>query len=136
MADAAVLEFVESRAYRVIEINNVLARRIVPDETFARVSGCRKVADTQRREWSRVVSEGFSENMPVSEETADLMGATCNGAQCRRLAAAQQQGCDVAMASVLPGSASHRNYERAGFELVYIRMSFERQFYSASGDEA
>jgi len=40
------------------------------------------------------------------------------------------------MVSVLPGSASHRNYERAGFELIYIRMSFERQFHSASGDEA
>ena len=33
----------------------------------------------------------------------------------RRLAAGQQQSCDWAMAFVLPGSPSHRNYERAGF---------------------
>ena len=45
-----------------------------------------------------------------------------------RLAAAQQQGCDLAMACVLPGSGSHRNYERAGFQLVYMRVNLTREF--------
>ena len=46
----------------------------------------------------------------------------------RRLAAAQQQGCDLAMATVLPGSGSHRNYERAGFQLIYMRVNLMREF--------
>ena len=37
-------------------------------------------------------------------------------------------GCDVACAAVLPGSASHRNYERAGFRLVYMRVIVMRDF--------
>ena len=39
-----------------------------------------------------------------------------------RLREATAMGCDLASASVLPGSASHRNYERAGFQLVYSRI--------------
>ncbi len=45
-----------------------------------------------------------------------------------RLSAAQQQGCQLAMGSVLPGSQSHRNYERAGFQLVYMRVNLIREF--------
>ena len=45
-----------------------------------------------------------------------------------RLAAAQQQGSDLAMASVLPGSGSNRNYERAGFQLIYMRVNLMREF--------
>jgi GNAT superfamily N-acetyltransferase len=44
-----------------------------------------------------------------------------------RLAAAQQTGCDLAVASVLPGSGSHRNYERAGFRLLYLRVTLSNQ---------
>jgi len=32
------------------------------------------------------------------------------------------------MVSVLPGSGSHRNYERAGFELIYMRVNLMREF--------
>ena len=32
-------------------------------------------------------------------------------------------GCDLATASTLPGSASQRNYERLGFEVVYTRIT-------------
>lgn len=39
-----------------------------------------------------------------------------------RLERAAQLGCDLATASVLPGSVSNRNYERAGFQLVYARI--------------
>ena len=45
-----------------------------------------------------------------------------------RLAIAQRNGCDLAMATVLPGSASHRNYERAAFQLVYMRVNLSREF--------
>ncbi len=40
-----------------------------------------------------------------------------------RLRDAAAAGCDVAAASVLPGSGSHRNYERAGFRLFYMRVN-------------
>ncbi len=43
-----------------------------------------------------------------------------------RLARAARAGCDLAMACVLPGSASHRNYERAGFRLAYMRVNVRR----------
>ena len=33
------------------------------------------------------------------------------------------QGCDMATASTLPGSVSQRNYERAGFEVVYTKVT-------------
>jgi GNAT superfamily N-acetyltransferase len=45
-----------------------------------------------------------------------------------RLAHARDLGCDLAMASVLPGSTSHRNYERAGFQLVYMRVNVARKW--------
>lgn len=44
-----------------------------------------------------------------------------------RLASAREQGCELAIASVLPGSQSHRNYERAGFALLYARVSLVRE---------
>jgi hypothetical protein len=43
-----------------------------------------------------------------------------------RLERAAQLGCDLATASVQPGGISHRNYERAGFELVYARVMVGR----------
>ena len=43
-----------------------------------------------------------------------------------RIARAARAGCDLAMACVLPGSGSHRNYERAGFELNYMRVNVKR----------
>ena len=41
-----------------------------------------------------------------------------------RLNGASAQGCDMAAACTLPGSASQRNYERFGFEVVYTRVTF------------
>ena len=40
-----------------------------------------------------------------------------------RLNEAAAQGCDMAMASTLPGSGSQRNYERLGFEVVYTKVT-------------
>jgi GNAT superfamily N-acetyltransferase len=45
-----------------------------------------------------------------------------------RLALARDRGCDLAMASVIPGSVSNRNYERAGFRLVYMRVNVIREW--------
>lgn len=45
-----------------------------------------------------------------------------------RLAIAHRNECDLAAVSVLPGSSSHRNYERAGFQLIYMRVNLSREF--------
>jgi hypothetical protein len=43
-----------------------------------------------------------------------------------RLNQAAVDGCDLAVATVLPGSGSHRNYARAGFSLLYMRVVLTR----------
>ena len=40
-----------------------------------------------------------------------------------RLNEAMARGCDLATAGTQPGSASQRNYERMGFEVVYTRIT-------------
>lgn len=45
-----------------------------------------------------------------------------------RLAHAAARGANLAMVCVLPGSISHRNYERAGFQLVYTRANLMRSW--------
>lgn len=42
-----------------------------------------------------------------------------------RLNEAVAQGCDTATASTLPGSASQRNYERLGFEVLYTKVTMK-----------
>ena len=171
LADPSVIAFVQSRPYRIIEFNNVMVRRIERDEVFDPAAGPRLISKAEMPLWSRVVSEGFSEQMPVVQEMADVMAALGSESQCWlaggeqpvagaamgirdgvalfygdatlplarrqgwqsafircRLAAAQQQECDLAMACVLPGSGSHRNYERAGFQLIYMRVNLMREF--------
>jgi GNAT superfamily N-acetyltransferase len=41
----------------------------------------------------------------------------------RRLEDAAEAGCDVAIVTTLPGSDSHRNVARRGFELMYTKIS-------------
>jgi len=43
-----------------------------------------------------------------------------------RLAQAVAAGCELALVATLPGSASARNVERAGFRVAYTRASFVR----------
>ncbi len=171
MADSSVIAFVQSRPYRVIEFNNVLARKIDREETLQRSPGIRSATGGELPIWARVVAEGFSENIPPNDEAVDSMAATCAAGQCwlaglsepiggagmgthhgvalfygdsillsargrgwqtaliaERLKAARQQACDLAMVSVLPGSGSHRNYVRAGFQLIYMRVNLKRDF--------
>lgn len=40
-----------------------------------------------------------------------------------RLSLAAQAGCDLAVADTQPGSPSQRNYERAGFQVVYTKVT-------------
>ncbi|HZS57096.1 MAG TPA: hypothetical protein VFA65_22020 [Bryobacteraceae bacterium] len=171
MADPSVVAFIQSKPYRVIEFNNVLARRITPDEQIATDARVRIVEPDQSDKFSRLILRGFSESMPFSEEMVQTMSATLGpsrrwmagdsepeagaamGLQSgvalfygdatlvagrrkgwqqklihSRLAAAQREGCDLAIVSVLPGSGSHRNYERAGFQLIYMRVNLMREF--------
>jgi GNAT superfamily N-acetyltransferase len=173
LADVSVIAFVESRPYRIVEFNNVLARRIEPAEEFAPAVGVHAVAEDDAALWGRVVSEGFAEYMPVTEEMVQMMTTAGKASQCwlgwdkhgscpvagaainiqngvavfsgdaslvsarrkgwqaalirARLAAAQEQGCELGMVTVLPGSTSHRNYERAGFQLIYMRLNLMRE---------
>src|SRR5579884_954594 len=43
-----------------------------------------------------------------------------------RLAHAARLGCDLATASTAPGSASQRNYERAGLRVVYTKLNMQK----------
>jgi hypothetical protein len=171
LADPSVIGFVQGRPYRVVEFNNVLARRLDPDEQFEPTPGVRTIGPEEITMWARVVSEGFSEHMAPSDETVNLIASTCMIGECllggddapaagaammvqqniafltadavlvsarrqgwqtssirARLKAAQRIGCEMAMTSVLPGSVSHRNYERAGFQLVYMRVNVTRDW--------
>ena len=75
--------------------------------------------------------------MNVHEGAAGLAGdCTLEGFRNRglqselilhRMIDARARGCDLAMACVLPGSSSHRNYERAGFRLAYMRVNVRRE---------
>ena len=44
----------------------------------------------------------------------------------QRLNYAVSKGCDLAMVTTLPGSVSHRNVEKQGFQVVYARTKFTR----------
>jgi GNAT superfamily N-acetyltransferase len=45
-----------------------------------------------------------------------------------RLAHAATLGCDLATAATAPGSGSQRNYERAGFRVVYTKLNMQRDW--------
>jgi GNAT superfamily N-acetyltransferase len=45
-----------------------------------------------------------------------------------RLAHAVSSGCDLAVATTLPGTISQRNYERCGFQVLYTKMNMQRDF--------
>lgn len=170
LAETSVIAFVQSRPYRLAELNNVMARRIAPDEEFENYSEVRAADPDEADKVARLMLRGFSEYVPFTEEmvvtmiatfapmriwlagevepqAAGAMGmaggvalfsgdATIPEARGRglhlklirtRLLAAQRDGCDLAVASVLPGSVSHRNYERAGFQLIYMRVNLLRE---------
>lgn len=72
----------------------------------------------------------------ADQQLAELYGAATaakfrkHGGQslliAARLAWALEQGCDLATTTTQPGSSSQRNYERAGFRVVYSRSKVVR----------
>jgi GNAT superfamily N-acetyltransferase len=171
MADQSVIRYVQSNPYRVVEFNNVLARRIEPAEHFEVLPAIRPVHPEDLHRWAAIVAAGFSEGAPPDEEMTGTIAGSCGESICfeagegeplagaamgiqgsvalfygdatlppgrrqgwqsalirARLAAVVDRACDLAMASVLPGSGSHRNYERAGFQLIYMRVNLTREF--------
>jgi GNAT superfamily N-acetyltransferase len=50
----------------------------------------------------------------------------------RRLADAAGEGCELALVTTLPGSSSHRNVRRRGFELLYTKTSMKRSWAPAA----
>lgn len=167
LADVSVLAFLQRRAYRVAEFNNLMVRSIAMEDRFEHDPQAWEIGESDTGGWANVVCRGFSEYMPVSDEAVRMMRAGCAASRCwasgsdgqmdaaaamgiqngvalfygdatlpearrrgrqlgligARLAAARESGCDIAMASVLPGSVSHRNYERSGFGLLYMRVN-------------
>ncbi len=175
MAHASVVHFIETRGYRIVEFNNVMARRITSGEVFPLETGglyVGRAGDINAALWIEVVAKGFLECQNPPSDFLDMFAGTPLVADCflaceemlpvggagmfvhdgvaalfgdatvpyarrrgiqmalihARLEAAARAGCNVAMASVLPGSGSHRNYERAGFQLVYMRVNVSRHF--------
>jgi GNAT superfamily N-acetyltransferase len=76
-------------------------------------------------------------SMCIGEGLAQLCGAATlpehrrRGVQtavlAMRLADAAQRGCDLAVVTTLPGSKSHQNAQRHGFEVLYTRAVLVRE---------
>lgn len=174
LADESVLRFVQNRPYRIIELNNILARGVTNHQPMLTNSGIsvRRAERHEQPAWSHVIARGFSglDDPPEAftkllsgmsgpsaaflgyrgEELAGgaamgwtdgvasffgdatLMSARGHGLQSAminaRLAHAADLGCDLAISAVVPGSGSHRNYLRAGFQLVYMRVNLIREW--------
>jgi GNAT superfamily N-acetyltransferase len=75
---------------------------------------------------------GLQQGIALLYGDATLVAARGQGTQQalirRRLSMAREAGCEWAMATVIPGSGSHRNYERCGFELFYMRVNVKREW--------
>src|SRR5271165_5114071 len=77
MADESVISYVQGNPYRVIEFNNVLARRIGPAERFEVLPTIRPVAAEDLHRWAAVVAAGFSEGAPPNEEMTATIAGSC-----------------------------------------------------------
>lgn len=84
--------------------------------------------------------------LSVCERVALLAGASTipearqRGAQRAlleaRLVYAAAHGCDIAMMGALPGSASQRNAERAGFRIAYTRIKWQLPGRASAGSSS
>jgi GNAT superfamily N-acetyltransferase len=104
------------------------------DEMLAVFDGLSGIGQAFRATWFGEPAGGAS--MSIHNKVAMLHGDSTliahrnRGIQRalirHRLMLAESQGADLAMACVIPGSASHRNYERCGFRLFYMRVNIAR----------
>lgn len=76
-------------------------------------------------------SMGIRDGIAQLFGTATLPSARRRGVQssllAARLGAARAQACDLAVVTTQPGSKSHANVQRAGFELLYARAVWLRE---------
>jgi hypothetical protein len=76
-------------------------------------------------------SMGIRDGIAQLFGTATLPSARRRGVQssllAARLGAARGQACDLAVVTTQPGSKSHQNVRRAGFELLYVRAIWLRE---------
>lgn len=173
LAHERVQQLVMERRYRIVEFNNVLARRVTVDDAAIAAAANIAIVESDGAtydRWCRMVMRGFLHGAEVTDDMVATMSGTGEVSDCffaqiegtdaggpamgvrdgvaalygdstlpesrgagvqtelirHRLAVAAARGCDLAMASVIPGSQSHRNYERAGFELIYMRVNVVR----------
>lgn len=115
----------------------------VPEEQVAMMTSSNPWAEAFFGSWDGTRGAGAA--MDVHDGLATLFGdstlvrARGHGLQLalirHRLRRAAQLGCDLATASVVPGGVSHRNYERAGFQLLYGRVMVSQRLVSARVSE-
>jgi GNAT superfamily N-acetyltransferase len=83
LADASLIAHFGERQYRVTEFTNVMARSLPADDpselqsttTVREAITVERVPDEQIDLWTRIVSEGFSEHLPVTPELLEVMRA-------------------------------------------------------------
>ncbi len=118
------------------------AQGVASHESFPRAALERIVRDTtEARGYVRYLARlggipAGGASMRAAGEVAQLCGAATlpahrrKGVQTalleRRLADAARAGCDIAVVTTLPGSKSHENVQRHGFELLYTRAILRR----------
>ncbi|NWF84024.1 MAG: GNAT family N-acetyltransferase [Bryobacteraceae bacterium] len=174
LADPTVLEQITKRNYRIVEFNNLMLKRLSPEDLADPLPtelAIEEVEPNAYADWCRLILRGFTgldhppdemlsmfegqsfgqlfratwlgqpaggASMSIQNGVATLHGDSTlisyrnRGIQRaliqHRLMLAESQGADLAMACVIPGSASHRNYEKCGFHLFYMRVNVARSF--------
>jgi GNAT superfamily N-acetyltransferase len=106
----------------------------VPEEQVAMMTSTIPWPETFFGFWDSAPGAGAAMDIHAGLATffgdATLVPARGHGLQLalirHRMQRAAQLGCDLATATVVPGGTSHRNYERAGFQLVYGRVMLSR----------
>ena len=74
LADASLLEQYSQRGYRVTEFSNVMAQDVIKQRsTEATGIEVRRAGRDELDLWTLTVSQGFAENLPVTQEILDVM---------------------------------------------------------------
>jgi len=173
--DPSLVVLLAQRAYRLQEFSNVLVRDLGAGESFHLPEPAVTVRPAEPHEaklYTRVVTDGFAEQIPVSQSLLEVLegffhrsrgraffaildgevagGATVaahdgiaemsgaatlpqfrnRGVQAAligaRLAWGAAHGCSLATTTTGPATSSQRNFERAGFQVVYSRTKVVR----------
>jgi len=122
--------------WTLIVTRGFLEKDDVPEEHLAMMSGASGMADCflafVHGQPVGGAAAGVRKGVAGFYGDATIVAARGRGVQSRliehRLAHAARSGADLAVASVIPGSASNRNYERCGFQLVYMRVNVMREW--------